>query len=154
MAGGFVWTGFDYRGEPTPYGWPCINSHFGVLDVCDLVVAGADTSAELAPDEAERGVADAVVPYGVELSLVVVEVSGAGVVAKADVHAHIGPSELVAVTRAHDGDRVAEQMQRLRAARAFLMVSGTLNRRVLERIHLGWSASAHSAPSGLMRGQM
>jgi beta-galactosidase len=34
MAGGFVWTGFDYRGEPTPYGWPCINSHFGVLDTC------------------------------------------------------------------------------------------------------------------------
>ena len=32
--GGFVWTGFDYRGEPTPYGWPCINSHFGILDTC------------------------------------------------------------------------------------------------------------------------
>src|ERR1017187_6658589 len=26
LAGGFAWTGFDYRGEPTPYGWPCINS--------------------------------------------------------------------------------------------------------------------------------
>ena len=34
MAGGFVWTGFDYRGEPTPYGWPCINSHFGIMDMC------------------------------------------------------------------------------------------------------------------------
>ncbi|MGA2326062.1 MAG: beta-galactosidase GalA [Bryobacteraceae bacterium] len=34
LAGGFVWTGFDYRGEPTPYGWPCINSHFGLMDVC------------------------------------------------------------------------------------------------------------------------
>jgi beta-galactosidase len=34
IAGGFVWTGFDYRGEPTPYGWPCINSHFGILDTC------------------------------------------------------------------------------------------------------------------------
>lgn len=33
-AGGFVWTGFDYRGEPTPYGWPCVNSHFGILDMC------------------------------------------------------------------------------------------------------------------------
>jgi len=32
--GGFVWTGFDYRGEPTPYQWPNINSHFGILDVC------------------------------------------------------------------------------------------------------------------------
>ncbi len=34
VAGGFVWTGFDYRGEPTPYNWPCISSHFGVIDVC------------------------------------------------------------------------------------------------------------------------
>ena len=33
-SGGFSWTGFDYRGEPTPYGWPCINSHFGTLDMC------------------------------------------------------------------------------------------------------------------------
>jgi beta-galactosidase len=34
LAGGFIWTGFDYRGEPTPYGWPCISSHFGVIDTC------------------------------------------------------------------------------------------------------------------------
>ncbi len=34
MAGGFVWTGFDYRGEPTPYWWPCVNSHFGIMDMC------------------------------------------------------------------------------------------------------------------------
>ena len=34
LAGGFVWTGFDYRGETVPYGWPCISSHFGVLDTC------------------------------------------------------------------------------------------------------------------------
>ncbi len=34
LSGGFVWTGFDYRGEPTPYSWPCISSHFGVLDTC------------------------------------------------------------------------------------------------------------------------
>jgi beta-galactosidase len=33
-SGGFAWTGFDYRGEPTPYAWPCINSHFGILDMC------------------------------------------------------------------------------------------------------------------------
>jgi beta-galactosidase len=32
--GGFVWTGFDYRGEPTPFEWPNINSHFGVMDIC------------------------------------------------------------------------------------------------------------------------
>jgi beta-galactosidase len=34
LSGGFVWTGFDYRGEPTPYSWPCINSHFGIMDTC------------------------------------------------------------------------------------------------------------------------
>jgi beta-galactosidase len=33
-SGGFVWTGFDYRGEPTPYKWPCISSHFGIMDTC------------------------------------------------------------------------------------------------------------------------
>ena len=32
--GGFVWTGFDYRGEPTPYQWPNVNSHFGIMDMC------------------------------------------------------------------------------------------------------------------------
>jgi beta-galactosidase len=34
MAGGFAWTGFDYRGEPTPYAWPSINSQFGIIDMC------------------------------------------------------------------------------------------------------------------------
>lgn len=35
LAGGFIWTGFDYRGEPTPYSaWPSISSYFGVLDTC------------------------------------------------------------------------------------------------------------------------
>jgi beta-galactosidase len=33
-AGGFAWTGFDYRGEPTPYGWPSVNSQFGIVDTC------------------------------------------------------------------------------------------------------------------------
>lgn len=32
--GGYVWTGFDYRGEPTPFRWPNINSHFGIMDMC------------------------------------------------------------------------------------------------------------------------
>jgi beta-galactosidase len=32
--GGFIWTGFDYRGEPTPFTWPNIHSHFGVMDMC------------------------------------------------------------------------------------------------------------------------
>ena len=34
LAGAFVWTGFDYRGEPSPYAWPCISSHFGIMDTC------------------------------------------------------------------------------------------------------------------------
>jgi beta-galactosidase len=33
-SGGFCWTGFDYRGEETPYGWPAISSQFGVVDTC------------------------------------------------------------------------------------------------------------------------
>jgi beta-galactosidase len=32
--GSFIWTGFDYRGEPTPFAWPNVNSHFGILDMC------------------------------------------------------------------------------------------------------------------------
>ncbi|CAL4866333.1 Beta-galactosidase BoGH2A [Asticcacaulis sp. MM231] len=35
IAGGFIWTGFDYRGEPTPYSsWPSVSSQFGALDTC------------------------------------------------------------------------------------------------------------------------
>lgn len=34
IAGGFVWTGFDYRGEPTPYEWPTNASLFGIMDSC------------------------------------------------------------------------------------------------------------------------
>lgn len=34
LGGTFVWTGFDYRGEPTPYRWPCVTSHFGFMDIC------------------------------------------------------------------------------------------------------------------------
>jgi len=34
LGGLFVWTGFDYRGEPTPYRWPCVSSQFGFMDIC------------------------------------------------------------------------------------------------------------------------
>ncbi len=34
MAGTFIWTGFDYRGETLPYGWPAVITRFGVLDIC------------------------------------------------------------------------------------------------------------------------
>lgn len=34
LAGMFIWTGFDYRGEPTPYEYPSVASYFGMLDLC------------------------------------------------------------------------------------------------------------------------
>lgn len=34
VSGMFVWTGFDYHGEPTPYAWPAVISQFGVCDLC------------------------------------------------------------------------------------------------------------------------
>lgn len=33
-AGCFYWTGFDYRGEPNPLGYPAVGSEFGILDYC------------------------------------------------------------------------------------------------------------------------
>ncbi len=33
ISGQFVWTGFDYIGEPTPYGWPARSSFFGIVDL-------------------------------------------------------------------------------------------------------------------------
>ncbi len=33
IAGTYVWTGFDYLGEPTPYGWPSRSSYFGIIDL-------------------------------------------------------------------------------------------------------------------------
>ncbi|QBE61690.1 beta-galactosidase GalA [Pseudoduganella lutea] len=37
MSGMFVWTGFDYRGETTPFGWPAISSQFGMLDTTGVL---------------------------------------------------------------------------------------------------------------------
>ena len=34
LAGAFVWTGFDYRGEPQPFEWPTASSSFGIMDLC------------------------------------------------------------------------------------------------------------------------
>ena len=33
LSGMYVWTGFDYIGEPTPYEWPSISSYFGIIDL-------------------------------------------------------------------------------------------------------------------------
>lgn len=34
FGGIFVWTGFDYRGEPSPFVWPSVSSSFGIMDTC------------------------------------------------------------------------------------------------------------------------
>lgn len=34
MGGVFLWTGFDYYGEPSPFSWPAISSQFGIADLC------------------------------------------------------------------------------------------------------------------------
>ena len=33
VSGMYIWTGFDYLGEPTPYGWPSRSSYFGIIDL-------------------------------------------------------------------------------------------------------------------------
>ncbi len=34
MDGSFTWTGFDYKGEPNPYGWPDVSNNTGLMDCC------------------------------------------------------------------------------------------------------------------------
>ncbi|MDA6068303.1 DUF4982 domain-containing protein [Flavobacterium sp. AC] len=36
MAGTFIWTGFDYIGEPDPYPYPARSSYFGIIDLAGL----------------------------------------------------------------------------------------------------------------------
>jgi len=33
LSGFYIWTGFDYLGEPTPYSWPSRSSYFGIIDL-------------------------------------------------------------------------------------------------------------------------
>ena len=33
FSGQFIWTGWDYIGEPTPYSWPARSSYFGIIDL-------------------------------------------------------------------------------------------------------------------------
>jgi beta-galactosidase len=33
LSGLFIWTGWDYLGEPTPYSWPSRSSYFGIIDL-------------------------------------------------------------------------------------------------------------------------
>ncbi|MDF1550788.1 MAG: DUF4982 domain-containing protein, partial [Bacteroidales bacterium] len=34
LSGLFIWTGFDYRGEPNPLNFPAVSSQFGIMDIC------------------------------------------------------------------------------------------------------------------------
>ncbi|HZZ42141.1 MAG TPA: beta-galactosidase GalA [Tepidisphaeraceae bacterium] len=34
IAGSFTWTGFDYKGEPNPFGWPDVSNNTGLVDSC------------------------------------------------------------------------------------------------------------------------
>jgi beta-galactosidase len=34
MSGSYTWTGFDYRGEPNPFGWPDVSNNTGLMDMC------------------------------------------------------------------------------------------------------------------------
>ncbi|MBE0649489.1 MAG: DUF4982 domain-containing protein [Bacteroidales bacterium] len=36
ISGMFVWTGFDYIGEPTPFVWPSRSSYFGIIDLANF----------------------------------------------------------------------------------------------------------------------
>jgi beta-galactosidase len=36
VAGEFVWTGFDYLGEPTPFNHDAVSSYFGIVDLCGI----------------------------------------------------------------------------------------------------------------------
>ncbi|MDT5123303.1 MAG: beta-galactosidase, partial [Acidobacteriota bacterium] len=36
FSGMYIWTGFDYLGEPTPYWWPARSSYFGIIDLAGL----------------------------------------------------------------------------------------------------------------------
>ncbi|PZO73684.1 MAG: beta-galactosidase [Sphingomonas hengshuiensis] len=58
IAGGFVWTGFDYHGEPTPFTWPTIASFFGILDLCGFPKTAYDIHrAHWIDDRAVVGIA-------------------------------------------------------------------------------------------------
>jgi beta-galactosidase len=45
LSGGYVWTGFDYRGEPSPNGWPNISSQYGIIDMCGFPKTRSSTTS-------------------------------------------------------------------------------------------------------------
>ena len=51
IAGMFIWTGFDYRGEPTPFKYPTVVSLFGIFDLCGFPKASAHVMRACFNDE-------------------------------------------------------------------------------------------------------
>lgn len=51
VAGGFMWTGFDYLGEPTPYTWGSVSSFFGMMDTCGFPKDGYFLSSAIFKSE-------------------------------------------------------------------------------------------------------
>ena len=51
LMGGFMWTGFDYLGEPTPCPWPAVSSYFGMMDICGNPKSGYWLSRAIFKDE-------------------------------------------------------------------------------------------------------
>ncbi len=50
-SGGFMWTGFDYLGEPTPFEYPSVSSFFGMMDVCGFEKDGFWLAKSIFSDE-------------------------------------------------------------------------------------------------------
>ncbi len=86
--------------------------HQGVVDERgDARVIAAGPRTELTPDEAERGVADAVRALARATALVVVEVPGRRVVGVTDVDAEIGRGQKLLVAGPHDVEVVMDETQ-------------------------------------------
>ncbi len=70
LAGMFVWTGIDYRGEPTPHEWPSVQSHWGLFDLCAFPKRAARLHESFFTGRPER----AAPPRATELTLMIPEV--------------------------------------------------------------------------------
>jgi beta-galactosidase len=81
VAGLFVWSGFDYRGEPTPHAWPYVTSQFGQLDICGF---------------AKRGFAQHQEFFGVEPSELATDVKGPAVALGLEVHPSMAGATIAA----------------------------------------------------------
>lgn len=51
IMGGFMWTGFDYLGEPSPHIYPSVSSFFGLMDTCGFEKGGYYIAKTIFSDE-------------------------------------------------------------------------------------------------------